>query len=248
MKIISLANQKGGVAKTTSTYNLAYLKAKSGDRVLMIDIDPQASLTIVCGLMPGKTEFSISDLLIGDADPYDCGYPVASSKLDNLYIIPSDIILAETELALTGKVAREKILKKKLSAFNDQFDYIFIDCPPNLGVLVANALSASTSVIIPTQASYLSYRGLRALKRTIEEIREDYNPFLTINGFIITMYEKIIKDQQTMLEQYKKEGPILGIIKKSADAYRSVLDGIPVTMSQPNSAISKAYSEIADKI
>lgn len=247
MEIIAFANQKGGVAKTTSTHNIATLKAMAGKRVLMIDLDPQASLTILCNFMPGKTDFSVCNLFDGKTDPLDCGYIVKSSE--NLYIVPSDIELAETEQNITGRTAREKILKKAIKSFEEYFDYVFIDCPPQLGILTTNALVAADKVISPAKAEYLSYRGIRALKRTIQNIvEENLNEKLSFEGFIITMFEKNINDQKDMLEQFKKEAPVLGTVKKSADTYRSVLDGIPVVMSAPKSDVAQAYKIIAEKI
>ena len=274
MEVIAFANQKGGVAKTTSTYNIAALKALSGKRVLIIDLDPQASLTILCGFMPGKSEFSTCNLFDGKSDPLDCGYLVKSINSPeftqpkqlshtanqqgqqslnlisaNLYIVPSDIELAEVEQRIISKTAREKILSKSMRAFENYFDYVFIDCPPQLGILTTNALVAADKVIVPTKAEYLSYRGIRALRHTIQNIiDEGLNEKLTLEGFIITMFEKNINDQRDMLEQFKKEASVLGIVKKSADTYRSILEGLPVVISQAKSDVSIAYKEVTEKI
>ena len=251
MYTIALANQKGGVAKTTSTYNLAACLAQAGKRVLMVDLDPQSSLSISVGLTPGRAPYSVCDLLgKRGCDPYQCGYPVEKAGASRLYIVPSDISLAEVEQSLLGRTARERLLKKQLDVFRmqDAFDYVLIDCPPQLGILTANALAAADAVVVPTKAEYLAYRGVRALKNTVETIRDELNAGLAWKGFIITMYERNVRDQRDLLEQFAREGPILGVVKKSADAYRGILTGRPVVLSSPKSDVSIGYRRIAEKI
>ncbi len=248
MEIVALANQKGGVAKSTSTYNIAAIKAAAGNRVLMVDLDPQASLTISCGMMPGREKSSVCDLLDPRTDPAECIYAVSASGLDTLHIIPSDIELAEVEQSLIGRTAREKVLRKQLDRLNGQFDYIFIDCPPQLGILTTNALVAAQKVIIPSKADYLSYRGIRSLMRTFQTVKEEFNPALTLCGIIITLFEKMINDQRDLLEQFENEFTVVGVVKKSADAYRSVLDGTPVVISDKKSDVAIAYNDIAKSI
>ena len=249
MKIIALANQKGGVAKTTSTYNLAACKAMEGKRVLMIDLDPQGSLTISAGAEPGTTEYSTCHLFDGKTDPIDCAYKVEAMEEHFLYLIPSDIDLAEVEMQIIAKPAREKILKKVLRPFEEYFDYIFIDCPPQLSILTTNALVAANEVIIPCMTEYLSYRGLRALLKTIDDIAsDDLNPGLQLTGIIATRFEVVVNDHKDVLDLLREKAPLLGVVKKSADAYRSVVDGLPVVVTNRRSDVAMAYAEIAKKI
>lgn len=252
MKCISIINQKGGVGKTTSTYNLASAKAQANPekKILMIDLDPQASLTIATGIEPMEDRLeghSTCDLFNSSLDPLDAVFSV-NKNVPNLYIVPSDITLAETEIKLITKVfGAEGMLKKAVQKLSAYFDYIFIDCPPQLGRLTINALIASTDVIIPCQAEYLPYRGLKALLNTINEIKE-VNTTLKLNGIIVTMYEAQIKDQQSVCKMISEKAQILGTVRKSTDVRRNTVAGLPVVMALPTSKTALEYKMLAEKI
>ena len=245
VKIIALTNQKGGVAKTTSTHNIGVSLSEKGKKVLMIDLDSQASLTISAGLEPLDIENNIVSILTKNGKTVKQCIQVLH---DNLHIVTSIIDLARLEVDMLSRTSREKILDRALEPIKENYDYILIDCPPQLSILTINALSCCDGVIIPVKTDYLAYRGLSQLQDTIEEIKEDINPKLQVLGVIATMYEKRISDDKAILNMLKKNYNVLGIVKKQAVAKKGLLDGLSVVEQNPSSEVAEEYIKISDII
>lgn len=255
MEVVAFANQKGGVAKTTSVYNISTVKAMQGKRVLMIDLDSQCSLTIAAGIEPGEKRlegYSVLDLFDRKKDPADTIFEVKSVGLDEkLYIIPSDpdLSLVENRLhSLDEKVYFVKDALQKLEEYD--FDYVMIDCPPNLGVLVTNSLVAADKVVIPVKAEYLSYRGVKLIKKSIEHVKDNprMNPDLQVVGLIPTMYRGQTSGHRDVLSMLEDEGEILGTVRESISASNGEAAGLPVVVYEPKSKVAEEYRAIADKI
>ena len=243
--VIALANQKGGVAKTTCAHNLGVALANKGKKVLIIDLDSQASLTISVGLEP----LDIDDNIVAVLRKNGKSITECINKIKpNLSIVTSVIDLAQIEMEMMTRASREKILDRALAPVKNEYDFILIDCPPQLSILTVNALSSADAVIIPVKTDYLAYRGLTQLEETIEEIRELINPGLKNLGVIATMYEMRIKDDNEILKELQKEYKLLGVIKKLAVAKRGVYDGLSVVEQSPSSEIAAEYIKIADMI
>ena len=250
MKILSFANQKGGVAKTTTSHNVAVGLAIKGYKVLAVDLDPQASLTISFGVNPND-EMNTTAQLFDGVDPRKCCLEIDTiPNAQHLYLCPADITLANTEKGLIMKSSREHILQNALKQLSGYFDICIIDCPPQLGMLLESALVASDAVIIPCKTDFLAYKGLKSLLITIDQIKESsyLNPDLKLVGVIATMYESIVNDQKDVLRLIEQKCRVIGVIKKSADAYRSVYKGIPVIVSQPHSEVAQQYNDIISLI
>lgn len=240
--VISIANQKGGVAKTTCTHNLGIALADMGKKVLMIDLDSQASLTISVGIEPIEIENNIVSVLKNKGKSItEC----MRQLNPNLHILTSVIDLAQIEMEMISRASREKILDRALSSVKKEYDYILIDCPPQLSILTINALSCANGVIIPVKTDYLAYRGLTQLKDTISEIQELVNPSLKVLGVIATLYEKRITDDNEILRELEKEYRVLGIIKRLAVAKKGIYDGLSVIEQNPSSEIAVEYIRIA---
>lgn len=197
-RIIALANQKGGVGKTTTAINLAASLAALEKKVLIVDSDPQANATSGVGIDSKQVKETIYDCLIDGVDPRSA---VLGCNLDNLSIIPSNIDLVGAEIEMLDRPEREKILKKVLATLSADYDYILIDCSPSLGLLTVNALTASDSVIIPVQCEYFALEGLGKLLNTIKIIQTNLNPALEIEGFLLTMYDSRLRLANQVVEE-----------------------------------------------
>ncbi|WP_304418896.1 ParA family protein [uncultured Muribaculum sp.] len=242
--IIALANQKGGVAKTTSVFNIGVELASRGNKVLMVDFDAQASLTICAGLEPYDYEKNIVSVIRDGLSVNECTVQIK----DNLYILTSDIELAAQEMALVVRTMRELVLQKALNAVKKEYDYILIDCPPQLSILTINALSASDVLIIPCKTDYLSYRGLEQLQDTIDVVKNEVNKKLKVLGIIATLYEQKVKDDQDVLEFLEKKGNVITTVKKLAIAKKGVYSGMAVVEQDSKNDISLSYKKICDVI
>lgn len=243
-KIIAFALAKGGNGKTISTYNIGVSLAKKGKQVLLIDLDPQASLTICAGLEPYDYENNIVTLLQGTNNPSACIQPIK----DNLSIITSKTALASLEIGLVTRTMRELILKKALKQISAPYDYILIDCPPQLNVLTFNALSCANYVIIPSKTEYLSYRGIEPLLDAIAVTKEECNDNLEVMGVIATMYEQKIVDSREVLSALEEKYEVLGVVKKLSIVNKGVYDGLAVVEQSATNAIAIEYEKICDYI
>jgi len=254
-QIIAVANQKGGVGKTTTTHNLGTSLARHGKKVLMIDLDPQSNLTMCMGFqnpdeLPCTMAHIIKGLIDEDFTLQKEEYILTAEGCD---LIPSSIQLSGIEPSLINAMSRENILRNFLEPFRSEYDYILVDCMPSLGMLTINALAAATSVLIPVQAQYLSAKGLEMLISTIAKVRRNINPKLSFNGILITMHnsrlnfaKSIIEDLQMAYSQHIRI--YKSTIPQSVKAVENTAVGQSLFVYNPKCKVTLAYEEFAQEV
>ena len=247
-QVIACANQKGGVGKTTTVVNLASYLALAGDRVLVIDLDPQGNATSGLGLDRGALDGSIYDAVIDDVNLREL---FVAGPIDGLTVIPSSIALAGAEIELAPVEQRERRLARLIRAVGDDFDYILIDSPPSLGLLTVNALTAADAVLIPIQCEYYALEGLTQLIATVHLVRDHLNPSLELKGVVLTMYDartNLSADVANEVRRHLGDTVYDTVIPRSVRLSEAPSHGLPIPMYRPDSRGAEAYRALADEI
>jgi chromosome partitioning protein len=244
-KVIALANQKGGVAKTTTTLNLAVAFAEEGHRILCVDMDPQGNLTMSQGIDPDTLSKSMFDVLVHRISIREV---IHKREID---IAVASIDLAGAEIAMSAMIGRERLLQKALAEVADDYDFVFIDTPPSLGLLTINALTAANKVIVPVQCEYLSMRGLVQLQNTLAMIKENLNPDVEIEGIVATLVDlRTLHAQEAidLLEESFGERVFASRIRKTVRFAEAPVQGMSVLKYDPDGMAAHAYRQLAKEV
>ncbi|MFA5882686.1 MAG: AAA family ATPase [Acidimicrobiia bacterium] len=247
-RVVAIANQKGGVGKTTTTVNLGAALAELGFRVLVLDLDPQGNASTGLGLNPRDVEGSVYDVLLSDATLDDIVEP---TSLKNLFVAPATIDLAGAEIELVPVMSRELRLRKAIEGVKDDYDIIMIDCPPSLGLLTVNGLAASDDVIVPIQCEYYALEGLGQLLRNVGLVQANLNPGLDVRGIILTMYDartKLADQVVAEVRAYFGEKVYETVVPRTVRLSEAPSFGQPIIVFDPTSRGAKAYRDLAKEV
>ena len=247
-RIIAVANQKGGVGKTTTSINLAACLAEKGKKVLAVDMDPQGNLTSGLGVDKDSVEKSIYELIIGEVDIKEV---INKEVLENLDIIPTSIDLSAAEIELIGVDDKEYILRNAIDQIKDQYDFVIIDCPPSLSMLTINAMTTADSVIVPIQCEYYALEGLSQLIHTVELVKDRLNSKLEIEGVVFTMYDARTNLSLQVVENVKdnlQQNIYKTIIPRNIRLAEAPSYGLPINKYDPKSTGAESYMRLADEV
>ncbi|HVB50938.1 MAG TPA: ParA family protein [Acidimicrobiales bacterium] len=248
MRIFAVANQKGGVGKTTTTVSLGAALAERGKRVLVVDLDPQGNATTGLGVDGRQFEHSIYDVLLNDVPLVDIIEPAG---INNLFVAPATLDLAGVEQELTSMISRELRLKRAITSIDGDYDYIFIDCPPSLGLITINAFAAATDILVPVQTEFYALEGLTQLQRIVNLVQKELNPRLRITKVVLTMYDSrntLSTDVAKEVKKHFEEELCKTVIPRTVRLAEAPSFGQPITVFDPSSKGAKAYRALAEEI
>lgn len=247
-KVISIFNQKGGVGKTTTNVNLSACLAKRGKRVLIIDNDPQGNSTSGVGVDKSQVPYSLYDVLVDEINPNDA---IVETEYKNLFVLPSNVDLAGAEIELSSLDRREFRLKKAIDQIKDDYDYIFMDCPPSLGLLTINSLIAADSILIPIQCEYYALEGVSSLLNTYQLVKKSLNKDLEIQGVVLSMYDGRTNLSMQVLEEVKShfgEKVYQSVIPRNVRLAEAPSYGMPIIHYDANSKGAYAFKKLAREL
>ena len=247
-RAIAVANQKGGVGKTTTTINLSASLAAKGKRVLVIDMDPQGNTTSGFGVDKNELENTVYELILGECSIQEC---LLKDVIENVSLIPSNVNLAAAEIELIGVEKKEFILKNEVDWIRDQYDFIVIDCPPSLNMLTVNAMTTADTVLVPIQCEYYALEGLSQLIHTVNLVRERLNPTLDIEGILFTMYDARTNLSMQVVENVKdnlNQRIYKTMIARNIRLSEAPRYGMPINLYDPKSAGAESYMALADEV
>ncbi len=247
-RIIAIANQKGGVGKTTTAINLSACLAEKGQKVLAIDMDPQGNMSSGLGLDKGSIDKTIYDMILGEIDVEEV---INKGTIENLDILPSNVDLSAVEIELIDEENKEFIVKNSIQKVRDNYDFVIIDCPPSLSLLTINAMTTADSVLVPIQCEYYALEGLSQLIRTVELVRDRLNPALNIEGVVFTMYDARTNLSLQVVENVKdnlQQNIYKTIIPRNIRLAEAPSYGTPINQYDPRSAGAESYMKLAEEV